>query len=85
MTGATPGVADDPAIAVYLDDAIDTLWALDLVADWLDHASADAYDDLGDFCGHRTSIENLEDTIARQATNIRRAIAAVTREGAAIN
>lgn len=85
MTGTTNSDADDPAIAVYLDDAIDTLWALDLVADWLDHASADAYLDLGDFCGHRTSIENLEETIARQATNIRRAVAAIGQEGAAIS
>lgn len=55
------------------------------IADWLDHAIADAYVDLGDFCGYRTSIENLEATLTRQATNIRRAIAATTREGAAIN
>jgi hypothetical protein len=85
VTGANNGDADDPAITVYLDDAIDTLWALDLLADWLDHPSADAHDDLGDFCGHRTTIENLEDTIARQATNIRRAVAAIGQEGAAIS
>lgn len=84
MSSATPSGDSGPAIAVYLDDAIDTLWALDLIDDWLGHAGADAYDDLSDFCGHRTSIKNLEATIVRQAAIIRCALAAVTPEGDAI-
>jgi len=84
MTSATNTNADDPVIAVYLDDAIDILWALDLIDDWLGHASVDAYDDLNDFCGRRHSIDNLEATIVRQAAIIRCALAAVTPEGDAI-
>lgn len=81
------GTPDDPAIAVYLDDARDTLWTLDFIVEWLDYASADTHDDLHEFCqsrGRDQSIDNVVATIARQATNLRRALTAITREGAAI-
>lgn len=84
MTSATNSNADDLVIAVYLDDAIDILWALDLIDDWLGHVGVEAYDDLDDFCGRRHSIDNLEATIVRQAANIRRALTAVNPEGDAI-
>ena len=84
-TGA--GIVDDPAIAVHLDDALDMLWALDFIGEWLDYASADTHDDLNEFCqscARHQSPQNLVTTIARQATNLRRALAAITPKGAAI-
>lgn len=90
MTAGTTngaGTVDDPAIAVYLDDARDILWALDFITEWLDHASADTHDDLRQFCqssGRHQNIDNVLSTTARQATNVRRALAAIDHEGAAI-
>ena len=72
----------DPTIAVYLDDATDTLWALELIIDWLEHADPDTLDDLAHFCGKRHRVADLEATIVRQAHTIRRAL---THQGAAID
>ena len=82
------GADDDPTIDLYLDDAHDTLWALEFIAEWLDHASADTHDDLNDFCqscGRHQSIENVQTTIIGQARTIRRRLAAHHHQGAAID
>lgn len=84
----TANTNDDPAIAVYLDDALDTLWALDLIGEWLDYASADTHDDLNEFCqscGQHQTVDNLQNTIIRQAAVIRRQLATLNHQGAAIN
>lgn len=75
-------MSPDPTIAVYLDDAADTLWALEFIIDWLEHADPDTLVDLADFCGQRHHVADVEATIVRQAHTIRRAL---NHQGAAID
>lgn len=79
---------DDPAITVYIDDAHDTLWALDQITEWLDHAHHDTHRDLAHFCAGLTgrfTADHLQRTITRQATTIRHQLAALNPPGAAID
>jgi hypothetical protein len=73
-------VTDDPTIALYLDDATDTLSALELIIDWLEHADPDTLDDLTAFCGQRHRVTDVEATIVRQAHTIRRALPVASRQ-----